>query len=258
MTIHRIRAINTATDSENKIHDDRVAAAYGFQRGLVPGVTVYGYMTVPVLEHFGEEWLDYGSISVRFREPVYDGEEVRIEGGCDENGRFQVALEGDRATAIAWIDRLSGMPGVDTYATRPMPPADLRPAASHDTLAPGVVLGTLDTTLNLAETGISAPLPAAIGERRAAHPAVLLSLANEILLKNVSLGPWIHAGSDVTNFSAARDGDVLEVRGKVSAQFERKGHEFVVLDIVTATSERLVQHVRHTAIWRPRPMEAIA
>jgi hypothetical protein len=258
MTIHRVRAVNTATDSENKIHDDRVAASYGFRGGLVPGVTVYGYMTLPVLEHFGETWLEYGSMSVRFREPVYDGDEICIQGGCVEDGRFEVLVQGDRATGIAWIDRLASLPGVDTYATQPMPPSDLRPAASYESLATGVVLGTLNTTLDLAASGISAPLAAALGNRRMAHPAVLLSLANQILLQNVALGPWIHAGSDVTNFSAARDGEVLEVRGKVSAQFERKGHEFVVLDIVTATSERLVQHVRHTAIWRPRPMEATA
>ena len=42
-----LRAVNTAPDSENKMHDDRVAAQYGFRGGLVPGVTVYGYMTVP-------------------------------------------------------------------------------------------------------------------------------------------------------------------------------------------------------------------
>lgn len=46
MPVHRVRAVNTAPDSENKMHDDRVAAQYGFQGGLVPGVTVYAYITV--------------------------------------------------------------------------------------------------------------------------------------------------------------------------------------------------------------------
>src|SRR5437763_12392010 len=78
MTVHRIRAVNTATDSENKIHDDQVAARYGFQGGLVPGVTVYGYMTLPVIEHFGDAWPEHGAMSVRFKAPVYDGEEVVI------------------------------------------------------------------------------------------------------------------------------------------------------------------------------------
>ena len=35
--------------------------------------------------------------------------------------------------------------------------------------------------------------------------------------------------------------------------FERKGHEFVVLDLlVVANGDRIVQQVRHTAIYRPR------
>ena len=39
-SIFRVRAHNTAADTENKINDDRVAAAHGFRGGLVPGVTV--------------------------------------------------------------------------------------------------------------------------------------------------------------------------------------------------------------------------
>ena len=34
-------AQNDATDSGNEIHDDRVARQYGFEGGLVPGITVY-------------------------------------------------------------------------------------------------------------------------------------------------------------------------------------------------------------------------
>ena len=56
----RVRAVNTAVDSENKIHHDPVAAGYGLRGGLVPGVTVYGYMAAAAMEHFGPEWLDRG------------------------------------------------------------------------------------------------------------------------------------------------------------------------------------------------------
>ena len=40
----RVVARNDAEASENRIHDDRVAAEYGFRGGLVPGVTVYAYL----------------------------------------------------------------------------------------------------------------------------------------------------------------------------------------------------------------------
>jgi hypothetical protein len=252
MLEHRVRAVNTAPDSENKIHDDRVAAAYGFQGGLVPGVTVYGYMTLPVLEHFGEQWLEHGAMSVRFKAPVYEGEEVAIEARPLDGDRLEVFLEGGRATGVAWLEPGAAPPTLSRLPTRPMPPEDARSAASHETLALGTVLGTLAKTLNLEEARVSAPLPVAIGEGRAAHPATLLALANEVLIGNVVLGPWIHAASEVANFSTAHDGEDLTVRAQVVEKYARKGHEFIVLDVVVRAGERVVQSVRHTAIWELR------
>jgi len=63
---YRVKARNTSERSENKIHDDAVARQYGFRGGLVPGVTVYAYMTHPLVEAFGTGWLERGTASVRF------------------------------------------------------------------------------------------------------------------------------------------------------------------------------------------------
>src|SRR5215471_4965624 len=82
-SIFRIRAQNTAADSENKIHDDRVATAYGFRGGLVPGVTVYGYMVPAIIDRFGRAWIEHGAISVRFQSPCYEGETVVVR--CTES-----------------------------------------------------------------------------------------------------------------------------------------------------------------------------
>ena len=51
------RAFNTAPDSENKIHGDELAKEYGFEGGLVPGVTISAYLIHPVIELWGEEWM---------------------------------------------------------------------------------------------------------------------------------------------------------------------------------------------------------
>ena len=248
MTSHRVLAVNTAADSENKIHDDRVAAEFGFRGGLVPGVTVYGYMTLPVVEHFGHDWLARGAMTVRFKEPVYEGEEVVIE--AEPGGdRLAISVADARAQAEAWLAAPSA---VADYDERPLPEPDQRPSASHDSLAPGQVLGTIKRTLNLDESHMSAPLPSAIGPERFAHPAILLALANELLVRNVVLGPWIHVSSAVTNYTAVRDQYPIAVYGKVAAAYERKGHEFVELDVLITSHGRPAQHVRHTAIWRPR------
>ena len=72
-------------------------------------------------------------------------------------------------------------------------------------------------------------------------------------MDNFRLGPWIHVASDLINWSAAHDGEEISVRGRIKDRFERKGHEFVVLDLLLVAGEnRVVQQVRHTAIYRPR------
>jgi acyl dehydratase len=240
-----LRAVNTAAESENKIHDDRVAAEFGFRGGLVPGVTVYGYLASAAMEHFGARWLESGAMDVRFAEPVYEGEEIEVALTPEAQGRARVSIA-KRATGIAWN-------GEHAAAVEPREALlESRRAASAETLAAGTVLGSLHTRLDLAASRMSAPLDAAIGATRIAHPAILLALANEILVRNYALGPWIHVGSEVRKFSSARDGEELAVRASIVEQYERKGHEFAVLNVVIHAGDRLVEHVRHTAIWRPR------
>ena len=86
MQRYSIEAFNTATASANKIHDDAVAAALGFRGGLVPGVDVYAYLTQAPVREWGRAWLERGTISARFHQPVYDGDLVEVapdpEGGA--------------------------------------------------------------------------------------------------------------------------------------------------------------------------------
>jgi acyl dehydratase len=237
-----IRAVNTAADSENKIHDDRIAAAYGFRGGLVPGVTVYGYLASAVIEHFGHSWLDRGAMDVRFHQPIYEGDEVIVTSHVADDGRVCVEA-GPCATGVAWIAGTT--PPAHEYAERPI----RRRPASAEALAAGTVLGTLIERIDLHIAKMSAPLDASIDGF--AHPAILLALANKVLVENVILGPWIHVSSEVRKFRAVRDGEELRVRAKVEDRYERKGHEFVVLDVLMLADEP-VEHVRHTAIWKPR------
>src|SRR5262249_21604481 len=67
------------TASENKIHDDAVARSYGFDGGLVPGVTVYAYLTHPVVAELGRAWLERGTMTTRFVRPCYDGDHVIVD-----------------------------------------------------------------------------------------------------------------------------------------------------------------------------------
>ena len=74
-------ALNTAPDSENRIHGDDLAKEYGFEGGLVPGVTISAYLVHPLIERWGKSWLDRGYANCRITSPLYDKEifEVRTD-----------------------------------------------------------------------------------------------------------------------------------------------------------------------------------
>jgi len=265
---YRVRARNTAVESENKIHDDATAASYGFGGGLVPGVTVYSYMTVPIVERFGLDWLERGSMQVKFHQPFYDGEEVFVRAEVNESADpVNLAITASRedgigcATALATVNDRSawlGEPRLEDYPEHPLTPAEARPVPSRELLAPGAAIGSLIETITAPDAAtlenLDERLPIYRSDEAIAHPFTLLSFANQILVRNYKLGPWIHAASDLINWSAARDGEEISVRGRIADCFERKGHEFVVLKLlVVAEKSRIVQQVRHTAIYRPRP-----
>jgi hypothetical protein len=85
------------------------------------------------------------------------------------------------------------------------------------------------------------------------HPATILRVGNWVLSHNVVLGPWMHVGSTVRHFAVARVGDEITARGRVTANYDHKGHRFVEVEVlVVANGAAVVAHVAHTAIYRPR------
>jgi hypothetical protein len=90
------------------------------------------------------------------------------------------------------------------------------------------------------------------------HPGFILRLCNWVLWHNVVLGPWIHVGSRVQNFSAARIGQELTAFGRVTGNDVRKGHKFVDVDVLVRADGAPVARIAHTAIYRPRQLDAAA
>ena len=58
-------AFNPATESNNQIHSDEMAKAYGFRGGLVPGVTISSYLMHPAVLAWGEDWLTREQLTLR-------------------------------------------------------------------------------------------------------------------------------------------------------------------------------------------------
>jgi hypothetical protein len=91
------------------------------------------------------------------------------------------------------------------------------------------------------------------------HPGQILRLCNQALIQNVVLGPWIHVGSHVRNFAAARVGDHLTLRARITSNIETKGHAIVTFDALAVANERTcIARIEHVAIWRPRQVAQAA
>ena len=89
------------------------------------------------------------------------------------------------------------------------------------------------------------------------HPGLLQRVMNKVLVDNAILGPWIHVGSRMQLLSAARTGDELTARAKVTGNYDKKGHRFVELDaLVVANGKTPLAHCQHIAIYQPREQAA--
>ncbi|QQS44785.1 MAG: MaoC family dehydratase [Acidobacteriota bacterium] len=250
---------NYGEDHANRIHSDEGAARYGFAGALVPGVAIYGYLARPVVEALGREWLARGSMSAKFLKPVYDAQRVTVEGRVESSDPPEIALElrnpAGELCAVGRAGLPRELPRLDPaeYPERPLPDV-LRPA-SIDAVRPGEVFGSLDFILDPAQIqnefldDMLDDSPVYRGEGAVCHPAWWIARANEMIMLNVALGPWIHTASELRQYDLARDGEALSMRGRVVEAFEKRGHEIVRLDLaVFGDWGRPITRILHSAI----------
>lgn len=261
---YTVNAKNFARDSDNKIHDDKVAAEYGYRGGLVPGVAVYAYMTVPVACALGRDWLERGDMTGKFIKPIYDEEPVIVKARVAETDPIRIVV-----TAENTAGELCGV-GEASYSD-PAPPFDLTkytlapPPAKEDRLAPsidvikeGTPLGAL--TMRWSHEELTVPflddvvesLPLYREPGVTWHPAFMPHIANTLLVENIALGPWIHTASDVDHYALPEEGEEVVVRGRISHAYAKRGHEIVVADIAfTGRNDRILALMAHSAIVKP-------
>jgi len=249
-------AFNTATASENKIHDDTVASRFGFTGGLVPGVDVFAYLAHAPMAKWGKDWLTSGQMRGRFLEPIYDGDTAEIAATDTPEG-LDVSASARGQLCATGSARLRGASApVTLLATGTIPDPDTRPPASMASLQVGATLGTLRETYTRAEglEHIAAVRDdaALYDDGRIANAGWLLRRANYVLADNVRLGPWIHVESDINMHSLLHDGEQLEVRAIVAENVEWKGHLIVTLDVQMLSGSRHIMSCRHWAIYEPR------
>ena len=267
LPLYRVIANNASSTGENKIHDDETARRYGFPGALVPGVIVYAYMTQPLAAAFGSAWLTRGTASVRFVKPVLHGEEVTVTGtvisrdatGITARVSAGTAATPECATMTATIPAGQPTPvNLATYGEAALP--EPRPEATRERWASVTTLGTPRAQYDAAAAEaylakVTEPLALYRRPDGWVHPGFLLEQGNRAVDRNVKMGPWIHVASTVRHLGGARVGERLATRGRVRSLFEKKGREFVELDLVIVAGDtaRPVAHLLHSAIYRLPP-----
>ena len=258
---YRVTAYNTSKQSENKIHDDTVARRFGFSGGLVPGVDVMAYMMHLPVAKWGRAFLERGVIEARFVKPVYDGEVAELA-GAESNGALAIEVQsGGQLCATGSASLPETAPAISMAEYKEVAAVTERKPVNATSYEVDKWLGTVprdwagDAAREyLADIRESDPIYAQDG---LGHPGLLQRVMNKVLVDNAILGPWIHVGSRMQLLSAAKTGDVLTARAKVTGNYDKKGHRFVELDaLVVANGKTPLAHCHHIAIYQPREQAA--
>ena len=219
-------------------------------------MTVYAYLTEPLVAAFGPGWLHRGTASVKFVKPVLDGEAVQVageitardpQGGVTATVRATTASSGECAVLTATVPAGSPTPlNVALYAEAPLPAE--RPPGTREYFDTHGGLGTFVIDYNAAQaedyvTPVSDPLPL---YRRASgwvHPAFYTHMGNRCLRSNVLIGRGsTSAASSAT--SAARASAPRSRRGRKSARSGTRR---------AAISSSSTSRSRQRQAGRPRP-----
>jgi acyl dehydratase len=227
-------------ESENAAHTREGARARGFRGSIVGGAIVYGQMIRPLIDRFGEDWLDRSTLDLRFKAPAYDDDRVEA--------RFEVGPPGAPAVRVsAWNDRgeeLIAMTAELPSRDRVPPPDPLAQLASVEWEGERV-LGTYErmtlhhpfrayrfnvTPDEQREYCRSTADEAALyleGARPPAHPGLVMAQGSRVVANQFVMPFWIHAASALRHRRVIRVGDSVELRCVPIEKWKRGESEWV-------------------------------
>jgi acyl dehydratase len=264
---HRIKASLDSIDSSNLIQDDEYARRHGFRAALVPGVSIFAYMSRPLIEVMGRDWLERGSAEVHFLRPIYEGEEIRVSGSIvsvASDGALSLdykAANNQGATCGIGVAKLSPSRSAPEPSPEDYPSGRAKPRRSIalEDLQVGDALTPLTTEFNwnvhwqYCRKAIRDHHPL---YERIMHPGWLVNQASQILATNYSIQAWIDVSSYVQNLHLLEEECAIETRGRVYDKFERDGDHFIVLDLAVFAPTHCLATLRYTAIFRIAPNAA--
>ena len=277
---HTITAFLDGDDSleiSNIIHSTQGAARYGYTGPLVGGTTVYAWSVAALVEALGDAWLDEGWVEFQLRKPVYPGELIttsvtplspRSAGGdvaqrqrgvpgttvdfTMTKDNDDIAVRGTAGLGIA--DFYTEITTANDRTPQPQP-AD-RPFITRAVAPLGEDLPAMAIDLSAAEAGRYAERlardshPLWHGANARVHPGWIAQRANALLAHT-----WrytaIHASSQIQHLAPVHPDQQLLVSGRIESGYERKGHEYAVLDITLSSEDgRDLVRMRQPTIYQ--------
>ncbi|MEE8554292.1 MAG: hypothetical protein V3T00_00435 [bacterium] len=257
---YAVRARNIRINTENEIHDDAGARRLGYAGGLVSGVTVYAYLTRPVAEWFGADFLAGTLSRSAFFAPVYEGDELWIEaepGDLETGIALRARKESGEEVAYLKISRPAALPEPRAVPQSFAREGEARPAFSWEAVVPGEPFRSFRWHPTAEENRAwcesvadDSPLYTADGGGFM-HPGCVLQQANRTVGNQFLMTPWIHVSSHVAVHRALRAGDAVEVRAVPREKWEKNGHRYGLLDVAMSVDGAPAWCVEHKVIFQP-------
>lgn len=259
MNNYLVTAKNYSEDSENRIHSDEIAQKFGFRGALVPGVAVYGYMTHPLVEALGADWLARANTEVKLLKPTYDGEQMTISCSSQEGQIEVVSHDPEGQLTAVLLSRTENI-----ASDEPLPMHDLalldgpvkhpeRVLIAWEAVKEGEVFSPWEFHLSIEENArytreVADALD--IYQQGYVHPHLLLSLANTALVNEYVMPTWIHASSNIIHHQALKTDETITIRSVTTDKWQKKGHEFIKLWVTFWRGGELTTEIDHTAIFK--------
>jgi hypothetical protein len=93
--------------------------------------------------------------------------------------------------------------------------------------------------------------PLFTGDSPLIHPGWIAGRMTRLIHHSYNYGPAIHARSHIQNLARAEAGQTVTVAGHFVEAYERKGHNYCVVDgVILAEDGRQLARLRHTTIYQ--------
>lgn len=227
-----VHAKNLPEHARNPIHTDEGGRAAGFNAALVAGVTVYAYLTNPVVTQWGVDWLRKGSSFVEFKSPILANELVECVSSLGKDTLEVNANVNGETRARCHVSMNNSNSSISSFSLcESLEPENIHLVNQWEDY--GSRAG--DDHKIYSELGII-------------HPSIWPSLANHVVEQKVAKGAWIHTRSKIFHYSLVEVGSIVTVEPKIINRFETLRGSRATLDVSISIAGKKVINVEHEAI----------